>query len=265
MDELYAFLFGGLLIILGLFVFFGGNYDYSIGPGEGGDIEKPELSWRVVELGDISLKEQKMQKIKKLSDEFEVHNGVLSGNSKYIVQFELEPEIIESEEESFLNFFIKDTNNYGDLNIRLNNQTLLESSALRGEYRIPIDVREENKLEVEVDSSGWKIWAPSIYIISNTTTETLYSFKETPEEEFFLSEYLYKNLHKCELVFDLVEANDLLEISINDKEEYSEVPYTKTNVLELTNIEEGKNKISFFSEGDVVLENVIIRIFYYQK
>ena len=90
-----------------------------------------------------------------------------------------------------------------------------------------------------------------------------YSFKEIPRYTFFIPEYIYKNLDKCELLFDFISADEEFNITLNNQTEYSGMPETRAKVVPLENIKEGKNLISFSSTGEMKLENVKLRLFYY--
>ncbi len=261
MDELYAFLFAGLFILLMLCVFFGGSWNVSHTHNQNMSVEK--LNWKIIEFGNIALKEQKLEKKEVLENNFGIKNGIFFGKVSYKRKFEIEDYILKNLKNATLSFSVKATNNYGDLYIVLNNETIFKNTALLGDYRLNIDPRRENVVEFGTSSSGWKIWAPSVYNISNLSIEMDYSFKEIPRYTFFIPEYIYKNLDKCELLFDFISADEEFNITLNNQTEYSGMPETMVNVVPLKNIKEGKNLISFSSTGEMKLENVKLRLFYY--
>ncbi len=262
MDELYAFLFAGLFILLMLFVFFGGPRIEPYTPLENGSTG--EFNWKIIELGDVALEEQKVEKKEILDGLFKIRNGIFSGKPPYKRRFEVEKYILENLDNATLSFTVKDTNNYGKLYVILNNETLVKKSAPLGKYTLNMAPIEENYLEFKAGSSGWKIWAPTVYIISNLSIETDYSFKEIPRYEFFISEYIYKNFYECKLQFDFIESNEKFNISLNNQTEYNGIPDSRVNVIKLKNIKEGKNLISFSSDGKVKLENAKLKLFYYK-
>ena len=259
MDELYAFLFAGLFILLGLFVFFGG---FESEPYENG--YTGEYNWEIIELGNIALEEQTIEKKEILEDKFEIYNGILSRNAPYKRRFEVEEYILENLDNATLSFEVEDTNSYGNLYIILNNETIFNSLALLGDYNLGINPKEENVIKFKARSSGWKIWAPTVYIISNLSIETGYTFKEIPRYEFFVSGYIYKNLYECELNFGFIGADEELNITLNNQTEYRSMPDTGINTIKLKNIKEGKNLISFSSIGEMKLENANLKLFYYR-
>lgn len=262
MDELYAFLFAGLFILLMLFVFFGGSETGPYIPYE--NESTGEYNWKTIELGNIALEEQRVEKKELLDEVFEVSNGILLRKAPYKRMFEVEDYILENLDNATLSFVVENTNSYGGLYITLNNDTLLKKPVPLGKYTLNINPIEENFLEFKACSSGWKIWAPTVYIISNLSIETDYSFKEIPRYEFFVSEYIYKNFYECEIYFDFIESDEEFNITLNNQTEYTGIPDSRVNTRKLKNIKEGKNLISFSSAGEVKLENAKLKLFYYK-
>ncbi len=266
MDELYAFLFAGLAIMLMLMVLFGGGISYTTeSPTKYENETLPgDLKWKTIELGDISLREQNGEKTEIIEKEFAVHSGLFTGNLEYTKKFEVDKFVLDNMDKTILSFDVKDTNNYGSLLIRLNNETLMNENALRGKYTFKLNNSEENIIEFKTSSSGWKIWAPSVYVISNLSLRTEYSFREFPKYDFFISKYIYNNQYKSELAFDFVDADREFNITLNNKTIYSDVPSSRVTKINLEDVREGLNEIRFSSNGDATLENAVIRIYYYQ-
>ncbi len=267
MDELYAFLFGGLFILLMLFIFFGGA---SYGPvsnytnGEDNVTPSGELTWKNINLQDITISEQELTKKETITEAYEVFNGLFFGKKFYKAHYEAEDKILNNLESAKFTYSVKDTNRYGELKVSFNNKTLNSGDLVIGKYEHDVELLKENIIEMKTTSSGWKIWAPSTYIISNISMELDYKLKDYPEYEFFVSDYIHRNLKKGELMFKFVGGNDELEIRLNNKTIYKEMPHSGTNIIELLNTKEGENKMVFSSEGEVELENVRVRLYYYQ-
>ncbi len=266
MDELYAFLFAGLAIMLLLMVFFGGGISYTTdSPAKYENETFPnDLKWKTIELGTVSLREQSGEKTEIIENEFAVHRGIFAGNLEYAKRFEIDEFMLENMDKTTLSFDVKNTNNYGSLSVILNNETLMNENVIRGKYTFELNSLEKNIIEFETSSSGWKIWAPSVYIISNLSLRTEYSFREFPEYDFFISKYIYNNQYKTELVFDFMGADREFNITFNNKTIYSDMPLTRVTKINLEDVKEGPNKISFSSDGEATLENTIIRVYYYR-
>jgi len=267
MDELYAFLFGGLFILLMLFVFFSGvSYNPAITNTNETDnaTAHAELTWKNINLGDIGISEQKLTKTETITQKYEIFNGLFFGKKVYKAQYEIDENILSNLESASLTYSIEDTNRYGEIEVRFNNKTVNSGNLMIGNYKHNVEPNKTNVIEMETSSSGWKIWAPSTYIISNVSMNLNYNLKEYPEYEFFVSDYIHKNLKKSEMLFRFAEGNDELEIKLNNKTIYKELPHTGTNTIEILNIKKGENKIAFLSEGKVILEGVLLRLYYYE-
>lgn len=269
MDELYAFLFAGLIILLMLFVFFGGaTYTpTTINQPNATKINKTpkgNLTWKTMELGDIEILQKELEKKEIISKKFEVHNGIFFGKDFYKAKYDVEKSILNTLNNASLSYSIEDTNNYGELETKFNNITLYEGSPAIGEYNFNINPKEKNEIEITTTSSGWKIWAPSEYIISNLSIDMNYKLKKYPKYEFFVSDYIHNNLRKGQLVFKAEETNAKLNITLNNQTVYEQVPHSGTNIFELINLKEGRNEIKFFSEENLKLEDVRIRLYYYK-
>lgn len=270
MDELYAFLFAGLFILLMLFIFFGGS-SYTMLPAQienktiqnMSNISKDILKWRTINLGDISIYKQKINKRESISKRFEVFSGLFFGNKDFKAKYDVESKILNNLEKATLSFFIEEANNYGYLKVKFNNFSIYKGKPIIGKYEFNINPKKENFIEIEATSSGWKIWAPNMYIISNISINFDYILREHPEYKFFVPRYIYQNLYKSEIIFDFIDGKEELIITFNNKTIYKEFPKTKVNTIELINVKEGENKVAFFSEGNIKLEDVKVRLYYY--
>ncbi len=256
MDELYAFLFAGLIIFLMLFVFFGGPQI----------TEKPniseEIKHRIIELGTVSLEEESKEVTQVLDNEFEVHNGIFFGSVDYNRKFEIKKEILENLNKSTISFSVRDTNKYGKLSVSLNNETVYYKNSILGDYSFEINPIEGNLIDFKTTSSGWKIWAPSIYKISNLSLYLSYSLKEIPEYEFDVPPFIYNNFYKGDVMFTPIKS-DKIRILVNENEIYNSVPSdVETIKFGKLEINLGENKIEFLSNEEYKLENVKIRLFY---
>lgn len=267
MDELYAFLFAGLFIILLLFVFFGGAHvdvDGSYNSSGGAISEGNDLDWKEIELGDLISEECTVHSTQLLDSSFSVQNGVLFGSTDYERTFGLDREMVENQNNATLSFEIDDTNNYGELSLSLGNETFFYQNALRGEHLVELPkLSEENILRVSTKSSSWRIWAPSKYQISNLTLDVSYSSKEVPFVEFDLPYYVYNSFYRGELRFDSVTSADI-SVILNGFEVYtSSNCYGDTTVtLARSDVVPEENTIEIISEDDYRLEQATLYLYY---
>jgi hypothetical protein len=269
MDELYAFLFASLFILLMLFVFFGYHQPYTplkvVEPENITNITNISegLNWKTIYLGDITISKKEFEKKETIANEVEVSNGLFYGERDFKIKYEVENEILNNLVDAELSYYIKDTNNYGDLEVKFNNITLDYGKLIAGKYRYKVNPNNENIIEFKTTSSGWKIWAPSMYLISNLSMNLKYVTKEYPSYKFYVSNFIHKNLYKSEILFNFVSAEDKILIILNNETIYEGIPKVKVNSIEFFNLKEGYNNILFISNATAKLENVRVRLYYY--
>ena len=92
-----------------------------------------------------------------------VSNGVFGGETKRIgFQVENPGEVTEA----IIDLNISDTNYYGRIMILVNGNEVYADYPLVGEKLISFDrsiLKENNVLEIIAETSGWRIWAPTVY------------------------------------------------------------------------------------------------------
>lgn len=266
MDELYAFLFAGLAIIFLLFAFFGGpRVDLNYGT-ENGDKEyqADNLTWKEVDLGDIISKERNIATSELLENNLSVQNGFFFGSSEYARQMDLDPYIVKNFNNATLSFNVADTNNYGFLDVSLNNQTLMMEGPIRGNYAIKLSrLNKTSALYIRTTSSGWRLWAPSKYELTNLSLNVAYTTKETPAYDFDVPHYVYDSFYKGEIKFDSIYPVDL-KVIMNGDVIYHNVKAVGLTTIALSkkNIVPETNTIEFDSADDFRLESSKINLYY---
>jgi hypothetical protein len=78
-----------------------------------------------------------------------------------------------------VSFRVAKENGYGPLLVKVNGKTLFDKKAAIGDISIPIAEKGEVIIEIAAASSGWKIWAPSLYDIQGVSIATV-----KPEQSF---------------------------------------------------------------------------------
>ena len=267
MDELYAFLFAGLFILLMLFVFFGSKpyVPEEIQPNLTNATNiSGNLSWKTIYLGDIAISKKKLEKKEIVATNVTISNGLFYGERKFKIRYLVEDGILNTLADAELSYSIKDTNNYGELEVKFNNVTLEHGKLIAGNYKHKINLSRENIIEFRTTSSGWKIWAPSVYLISNISINLEYITEKYPVYKFYVSDYIYRNLYKSEILFNFVSAEDKISIIVNNETIYSKIPEMEVNSVEFYNLENGFNSVAFVSNATAELKNVRIRLYYYR-
>jgi hypothetical protein len=290
MDDFLLWLGTGIVMMIVLFIFFGGapltfppqqqypRYPYSpeISPttfpekSESGAIFVGTITeevWRNIEFINISTVYKAVDILKSLSDK-RLYNGLLFGSNKLEINFDVDPDNTIS---TYLSFFVYDTNKYGNLVIKINDYVIHDKVLTTGNYIFNLNktlLKDKNKVEISTRSSGWKIWAPSVYILKNIkiTSQEVYARKS--EYKFNISDEEYNSLSKRQgrISLDLKEHSGKLSIIINDKEVFSgemekavKDIYFDQNVLK-----RWENKVEFIAE-DGNFEGYGKLTFYYNK
>jgi hypothetical protein len=96
----------------------------------------------------------------------EVSNGIFQKNDERIGFIAMNPDKVS---EGLIDLKVSDTNFYGRMVISINGKDVYSDYPAVGETLISFDsniLQENNILEVKAESSGWRIWAPTIYDFS---------------------------------------------------------------------------------------------------
>ena len=110
-------------------------------------------------------------------------------------------------------FRVVGTNRYGRLKIDLNGHVIFDKIAEPGIYNInlleyrDIILEEENTIFFETTGSGWRIWAPATYILSDIKILIEQGINRVAEKKFTLTNQEIASWIKGRLVFE-VEAAD---------------------------------------------------------
>lgn len=149
-----------------------------------------------------------------------IKNG-FGGRKAYEKTFSIKwPETVEKAE---LEIEVHDTNLYGNLLVFLNNELIYENLTPKGKITIPINVsqlKEKNKIMIFASSSGWRLWAPTTYILSFNLTANFFNLKKK-ELPFVIGEEA-KTLKLLRFVWftEKIEGEGNLVARFNGKEIY---------------------------------------------
>ncbi|MBN2095175.1 MAG: hypothetical protein JW727_03950 [Candidatus Aenigmarchaeota archaeon] len=270
MDELYAFLFAGLFIMFLLFAFFGGpevsiiSDSKTFGADSSKDYRAEDILWKEIDLGDIISEERIVRTQEVFQDQVSVQNGFFFGSTNYARKIDLDPSVAENLEGAAITFDVDETNNYGDLTVTLDNSTLYLDRSIRGSYRVDVSgMQKTSVVHISTSSSGWRVWAPSKYELSDLGLEYSYRTREASEYEFDVPHYVYNSFYKGELKFDSVYPADL-EIFLNGASFYNGRDCSgRTNIkLSRKDLVPEENTIKFVSGSDFRLEGAKVYLYY---
>jgi len=163
---------------------------------------------------------------------------------------------------------VKDTNLYGPLVIILNGNLLYENLSLAGKHEIEFNkslLADENTLEIKAGSSGWRFWAPTVYILDFKLVLGTLGMK-TKTYEFTLGDEAVALSGARFNAYGTKQGTGNLIVKVNGVEIYRD---NKTYVLQdfsfrETNLKSGKNKIDLLTEQNTKydLKEAELIIFY---
>ncbi len=260
----------GIIILGALFLLFGGGITFPSAPsGKFTTTEEFPAEAVSEDLGWVGTAEQQIKHVP-LDRDFSVSyvaaeqsavdlknitvsSGLLSSEDKKL-SFSAKGEI----ESAKISFDVKDTNLYGPLIVVLNGAALYENLSLTGKHEVEFNtslLMDENTLEISAGSSGWKFWAPTVYILDFKLVLGLLGLKTKTYEFSLGDEALAMTLARFS-AFGTKQGTGNLIAKVNGVEIYRD---NKTNILQdfsfsETNLKSGKNKIELLAEQNTKYE-----------
>jgi len=135
-----------------------------------------------------------------------------------------------------ITFTVNRTNGYGPLLIKADGKVLYESDLALGEHTVPLGMEGPVELEFSVPSSGWKLWAPVLYEITNVNVRSTH-----PQVEYDFGRG--EDFSWAELILTLSSYQGTLDVNLNGEQLWSGSP--------------GSAKTVSFYEDDVDETNVL--------
>jgi len=179
----------------------------------------------------------------------EISNGIFVTKEKRVGFKVSRPEEVS---EALINLKIWNTNYYGKIIILINGQEVYRDHPPVGEKLIGFDtdiLKENNVLEVKAESSGWKIWAPTVYAF-DLDVNVDYLAKKTKSFTFELTDIETEYMEKARIVvFAEREGTGNLDIRINGVKVYSGIT-TVYKDFPVSVLNTGDNTIEFSTEAN---------------
>ncbi|MBR9681323.1 MAG: hypothetical protein GOV00_00830 [Candidatus Altiarchaeota archaeon] len=202
------------------------------------------------------------------SGTIEVAKGLLT-TQEHTVRFSVPTETINDLDSATILLTIENTNRYGPLMITVNGEEIFkevpEENSL--EIKIPLNILEtENSIRISAGSSGWKIWAPTVYelselkVVESLATNEMQSFQFSIEkddlEDFYLGR-VYVGSMQPQI------AGELTIILNNENVVYRGMPGTGAFMTTFASGIKEENSIEFklLEEGYYEMKNVEVIIF----
>jgi len=180
----------------------------------------------------------------------EVSRGVFSGIGDKTIDFQV-PNTADISE-CVIKLKIWNTNHYGNLIISINGKEIYRGFPNIGEKTISFgkDILEgSNTLEVEAENSGWRFWAPTVYIF-DMNVNVNYLGRKTRSFTFDISENELTNTNRARLlIFGTREGRGNLNVRLNGVEIYSGLTTVYTDFA-VDALEIGNNTLDLSTEPD---------------
>ncbi len=185
-------------------------------------------------------------------DELTVKNGILE-SKEYNKIFSLTEDDLNKMKSVSLLGEVYDTNLYGRLIFGLNGKEIFSEPLKTGEsFEIPIDISffsEDNEFLVTSESSGWRMWAPTVYKLRNLELKSDFVGTVSQSFNFYVGEKETPvNLGRIIINFDEIEGDGKLFVNVNGVNVFSDTPRFIQWIDFEDIIREGDNLIEMSSE-----------------
>ncbi len=183
-----------------------------------------------------------------------VESGLFSTN-EYTRVFELTQDELNKMTTAALSGKADDTNLYGKLIVGLNGEEIYSGLLNPGEsFEVSLNktlFAERNEFLVTAESSGWRIWAPTVYRLESVKLESDFMGEVSQCFDFHVKEEQTPvNLGRIILNFDEINGPGRLLVRVNGELVFNATPNI-IQWIEFSNIvKEGKNTVEMVSEKD---------------
>jgi hypothetical protein len=259
MPDFVPVLIAAVFILVVLLLAFGGSFLITGGTGGGGG----EDTSRTILLGqDLTVSYNEGQKdAARLGGE--ASQGLFS-NVEQTAEFALDN--YQDATEGIIKLNVWKSNYYGYLIVTINGQLVYQGAPNIGEKTITFDgsvFKPSNVIEIEAESSGWKIWAPDIYIF-NASLSVNYIGRMTQRLSFDLSSADVSSIKRARLlIFGTRSGPGQLTATMNGREIYSGYTTAYTD-FSSDNLVAGNNTLELSTEKNTAynISSAQIVVFY---
>lgn len=153
------------------------------------------------------------------------------------------------------------TNLYGDLRVDINGENVLSSLIPPGSRTVKLNtsvLRAENYIRVYAESSGWRLWAPTVYIFNLT----LIGFTRTEERNFTVSLNRPETVAGARIVF-FAEGDGNLSVRVNGETVFFSAVSGSRFIDFDPEILRKENIIEFGTDGRYSVKNAELILFFY--
>lgn len=224
-----------------------------------GTVGEGNLALRHIYLGNTYITYKPVSGAKLKEDgPWTVARGVLT-LQEHEIRFSSEESEFDAISAGSLSFHVVDTNKYGALIVQLNDRVIWSGTPEVNDI-VQIDMNPfrnllvdgQNTIKISAAGSGWRIWAPTVYVFDDLQLSERTYEKASKDFEFTLSPSEVANWEVGRVVFKLDSADnaDDLMIKVNDaivfrgRPSPKEISYTVDFSSVIANVQSGKNTLS---------------------
>ena len=270
-NEFIVFLVGGLAILALMLVLFGGPFSTEtveigvVGKEISANLSGAALvgSENVDSLKpyytDINTSYTKGAVVHEVDDK-ELFSGLLFGSNN--IEYLLDEAGAES---LTIKFDVVETNGYAPLIIKVNDNLVKEKTYVLGEYEIVVDkslIQDTILVSIQAGSSGWKIWAPTVYKLSDIELVVKSYSQQNNEFVFTISDDEYDMFRKGRIDLTLDDNIGSFVAELNNKviysgivEDYESLEFNQSSIKKGENVLElraGMNSL-FTGEANLLI------------
>jgi hypothetical protein len=257
MPDFVPVLIAAVLLLVVLLIVFGGSMLIPTGPGGG------KAGSKTIVLGQdlVVMYVEGQSNVASLKGE--VSQGIF-GNIEQKSDFTVDN--YKDASEGIIKLRTWNSNYYGAFIIKVNDEEVYRGVPAIGEQSIVFDgsiLNFSNVIKIEAESSGWKIWAPTIYIF-NADLSVNYLGKKTQSLSFDLTAAEAKNVNRARLlIFGARNGPGNLVARINGREIFSGFTTVYTDFA-IDNLKAGNNTLDLSTERNTIynISSVQIVLFF---
>jgi hypothetical protein len=249
-SEFIYFLVAGLIILAVLLSIFGtGAYTGGCGTNCPVNLQQPGVI-EVVKTYDVPgfVASNLLQRMSTDEIDKTVFSGLLFGEDK--IRYDISRTNLQ---DITVRFTVTETNYYGRLFVRVNDQVVEAMAYDPGTYTVVVPaelISDHSVVEIAAENSYWKIWAPTVYSLADVQIGFTSYFSETSQFKFYLGEE-YINLEFSKVDIILSENVGTLLVDINGRNIWSSpVANQQSIILEKSDLRLGDNIIKFRAAPD---------------
>lgn len=148
----------------------------------------------------------------------ELYNGLIFGSNSLKYNIKADEPV-----KMTVNFYVAKTNSYAPMMIKVDDNIIAKKVFVFGEYEIPVPkefLSDEMIVEISALSSGWRIWAPTVYNLKDIKV-VVESFDQKINDFKFDIIDEYQTFKNGKIEFGVGEARGTFIAELNGKKIYS--------------------------------------------